>query len=51
MTQTDDQATEVHPVDAWLPPGKLSVLAIQHVLTMYAGAVTVPIIIASALHI
>ena len=51
MAQTDDQAIAVHPVDALLPPGKLSVLAIQHVLTMYAGAVTVPIIIASALHL
>lgn len=38
-----------HPVDEVLPPGRLLVLAIQHVLTMYAGAVTVPLVIASAL--
>jgi xanthine permease len=40
-----------HPVDDVLPPGRLLVLAIQHVLTMYAGAVTVPLVIASALHL
>ena len=33
-----------HPVDEVLPPGRLLVLAIQHVLTMYAGAVTVPLV-------
>jgi NCS2 family nucleobase:cation symporter-2 len=38
-------------VDDVLPPGRLLVLAIQHVLTMYAGAVTVPLVIASALHL
>jgi len=44
--------TEVaHPVDSLLPPGKLLVLAIQHVLTMYSGAVTVPIVIGNALHL
>jgi NCS2 family nucleobase:cation symporter-2 len=40
-----------HPVDAILPPLKLLVLAIQHVLTMYAGAVTVPLVIGAALHL
>jgi xanthine permease len=40
-----------HPVDDVLPPGRLLVLAIQHVLTMYAGAVTVPLVIAGALHL
>ena len=51
MTNETDAAPVPHPVDAILPPGKLAVLAIQHVLTMYAGAVTVPIIISSALHL
>jgi NCS2 family nucleobase:cation symporter-2 len=46
-----DQAPARHPVDTLLPPGKLLILAIQHVLTMYSGAVTVPIIIGSALHL
>ncbi len=40
-----------HPVDEVLPPMRLLVLAIQHVLTMYAGAVTVPLVISSALHL
>ncbi len=31
--------------------GKLLVLALQHVLAMYAGAVTVPLVLASALHL
>ena len=39
------------PVDEMLPPGRLLVLAIQHVLTMYAGAVTVPLVIGAALHL
>jgi xanthine permease len=38
-------------VDERLPPGRLLVLAVQHVLTMYAGAVTVPLVIASALRL
>ena len=41
--------TAVHPVDEVLPPGKLSLLGIQHVLVMYAGAVAVPLIIGGAL--
>ncbi len=40
-----------HAVDERLPPTRLLVLAIQHVLTMYAGAVTVPLVIGSALHL
>ncbi len=51
MANETEGAATPHPVDALLPPGKLIVLAIQHVLTMYAGAVTVPIIISSALHL
>jgi NCS2 family nucleobase:cation symporter-2 len=36
-------------VDEVLPLGKLSLLGIQHVLVMYAGAVAVPLIIGGAL--
>ncbi|MDY0746133.1 nucleobase:cation symporter-2 family protein [Paucibacter sp. R3-3] len=39
----------VHPVDEWLPSGKLLALGLQHVLVMYAGAVAVPLIIGRAL--
>jgi NCS2 family nucleobase:cation symporter-2 len=38
-------------VDERLPSLRLLVLALQHVLTMYAGAVTVPLVISSALHL
>ena len=39
----------VHPVDEVLPAGKLTLLGIQHVLVMYAGAVAVPLIVGGAL--
>ena len=38
-----------HPVDEVLPPGRLTLLGLQHVLVMYAGAVAVPLIIGGAL--
>jgi NCS2 family nucleobase:cation symporter-2 len=38
-------------VDERLPPLRLMILALQHVLTMYAGAVTVPLVVSSALHL
>ncbi len=36
-------------IDTMLPPVRLSVLGIQHVLAMYAGAVTVPLLLGSSL--
>jgi NCS2 family nucleobase:cation symporter-2 len=39
----------VHPVDEVLPPGRLAVFGFQHVLAMYAGAVAVPLILATAI--
>jgi NCS2 family nucleobase:cation symporter-2 len=41
--------TMVHPVDERLPAGRLTVLGLQHVLVMYAGAVAVPLIVGRAL--
>src|SRR5690242_2431749 len=38
-----------HPVDEVPPPGRLLVYGIQHVLAFYAGAVIVPILLASAI--
>jgi len=38
-----------HPVDEMLPVGKLAVYGFQHVLAFYAGAVVVPILLASAI--
>jgi NCS2 family nucleobase:cation symporter-2 len=39
----------IHPVDEVLPPARLTLLGLQHVLVMYAGAVAVPLIIGGAL--
>ena len=51
MTTTAPATTRrrVHPVDEVLPPGKLAVYGLQHVLAFYAGAVIVPILLASAI--
>jgi hypothetical protein len=38
-----------HPVDEVLPVPKLAVYGVQHVLAFYAGAVLVPILLASAI--
>jgi uric acid transporter len=40
---------QIHPVDEVLPPGQLAVYGFQHVLAFYAGAVIVPILLASAI--
>lgn len=39
----------IHPVDEMLAPSKLFAYGLQHVLAMYAGAVAVPIILATAI--
>ena len=44
-------AAGAHSVDERLPPARLLLLALQHVLTMYAGAVTVPLVVSSGLHL
>ena len=41
----------VPSTDERLPPLRLLVLAVQHVLTMYAGAVTVPLVVSAALRL
>ena len=38
-----------HPVDQVPPPGRLGIYGLQHVLAFYAGAVIVPILLASAI--
>jgi uric acid transporter len=40
-----------HAVDEILSPGKMAALALQHVLVMYTGAIAVPFIVGSALHL
>ena len=49
MDQERTSPGRVHPVDEVLPVGRLAVLGFQHVLAMYAGAVAVPLILASAI--
>ena len=50
MSTTMNEAIvrDVHPVDEVLPAGKLTVLGLQHVLVMYAGAIAVPLIVGRA---
>jgi xanthine/uracil permease len=50
-SRTEEARAErgVHPVDEVLPPGRLTVFGFQHVLAMYAGAVAVPLILATAI--
>ncbi len=43
------RAPRKHPVDEVLAPHKLAVYGFQHVLAFYAGAVIVPILLASAI--
>jgi len=45
----NSKPSDMHPVDSVPPIGALGALALQHVLTMYAGAITVPLLVASAL--
>lgn len=40
-----------HPVDEWLPVGKLFALGMQHMLAAYAGIIAPPLIIGTALHL
>src|SRR3954452_21837805 len=45
----DTTRGETHPVDEILPAPKLAIYGAQHVLAFYAGAVIVPILLASAI--
>ena len=38
-----------HPVDEVMSPGPLAVYGLQHVASMYAGVIAVPLILGSAL--
>ena len=42
----DDKA---HPVDEVLRPGSMLLYGLQHVMSMYAGVVAVPLIVGSAM--
>jgi uric acid transporter len=38
-----------HPVDEVLPVGQLFIYGLQHVMSMYAGVVAVPLIVGGAM--
>ncbi len=40
---------ETHPVNELLPPARMFIYGLQHVMSMYAGVIAVPLIIAGAL--
>src|ERR1700693_3550737 len=42
-------AKRIHPVDQVLPPTRLAVYGLQHVLAFYAGAVIVPLLLSAAI--
>ena len=44
-----EATTERHPVDQVLPAGQMVVYGLQHVMSMYAGVVAVPLIVGSAM--
>ncbi|MGH3088131.1 MAG: 2-oxo-4-hydroxy-4-carboxy-5-ureidoimidazoline decarboxylase [Rubrobacteraceae bacterium] len=45
----EERGRRVHPVDEVLPAGKMAAFGLQHVLSMYAGIIAVPLIIATAI--
>jgi OHCU decarboxylase len=49
ILRTSSRRPAQHPVDEVLPPGKLAVYGLQHVLAFYAGAVIVPILLANSI--
>jgi len=48
-TVAPTSAEPKHPVDQVLAPGRLVVYGVQHVMAFYAGAVIVPILLATSL--
>ncbi len=40
-----------HPVDEVLPVGRMAAFGLQHVLSMYAGIIAVPLIVATVLEL
>ncbi len=49
MTKIANLPSAVHPVDEVLPAQNMIAFGLQHVLSMYAGIVAVPLVLASAL--
>ncbi len=49
MSASDNQAPAKHPVDEVLPIPQMALYGLQHVLSIYAGVVAVPLIVGNAL--
>ena len=49
MSSDTAPTTEKHPVDQTLPFPQMFTYGLQHVLSMYAGVVAVPLIVGTAL--
>jgi NCS2 family nucleobase:cation symporter-2 len=49
--QAASSRSSLKGLDAAPPPFRLLLLAVQHVLSLYAGAVTVPLVVGAALHL
>ena len=49
VVKSPPAVTEKHPVDQVLPAPQMFLYGLQHVLSMYAGVVAVPLIIGTAL--
>jgi len=49
MSSDTETVTEKHPVDQTLPFPQMFTYGLQHVLSMYAGVVAVPLIVGTAL--
>ena len=49
LTRKRDPGADVHPMDEVLPVPQMALYGLQHVLSMYAGVVAVPLIIGGAL--
>jgi xanthine/uracil permease len=49
--RTEDRGAgrSVDPVDEVLPVGRMAAFGLQHVMTMYAGIIAVPLIVATAI--
>jgi uric acid transporter len=43
------EAANRHPVDEILPVGQMFIYGLQHVMSMYAGVVAVPLIVGGAM--
>jgi xanthine permease len=46
-----DSPGAADPIEQVLPPGQMAAIGLQHVLVMYAGAIAVPLIVGTALHL